>query len=295
MKKLYTILGLILTVSTLYAADAKISALTALTTPATGDLLVIVDVSDTTDAASGTTKYITVANMILNDAFDPSWNGVTAKAITPDAVYDKFVTVQADIDTRLTASSTADLTNKTLDAGATGNVLKFLDYKDFVYPARVDGSGCTIVTNSYTDNTWGLATYNGTSDTNANYAIFRLGIVPKDLDTAVAMVLSGFSIRVAGTDTDAAQFTIALFNPTSSAGSLPTDFTGFSTFILFDSGTLTSPASGDIFFFSDVTLTGWAAALTAGEPMYVAVARRNGSNDDAISIEPGTIQYGRTK
>lgn len=40
-------------------ADARISELTALsTTPATGDLLAIVDVSDTTDGASGTTKKI---------------------------------------------------------------------------------------------------------------------------------------------------------------------------------------------------------------------------------------------
>lgn len=46
-------------------ADAKISALTALAeTPATGDLLVLVDVSDVTDAATGTTKKITRANAV---------------------------------------------------------------------------------------------------------------------------------------------------------------------------------------------------------------------------------------
>lgn len=42
-------------------ADAKISALTALTTPADGDLVPVVDISDTTDAAEGTTKRVTVA------------------------------------------------------------------------------------------------------------------------------------------------------------------------------------------------------------------------------------------
>lgn len=45
-------------------ANAKISALTALTAPATGDLGVVVDVSDTTDAATGTTKKITLADLL---------------------------------------------------------------------------------------------------------------------------------------------------------------------------------------------------------------------------------------
>src|ERR1043165_873389 len=45
-------------------AAEKISGLTALAVaPAAGDLLAIVDVSDTTDAASGTTKKITTANL----------------------------------------------------------------------------------------------------------------------------------------------------------------------------------------------------------------------------------------
>lgn len=48
-------------------ADAKISALTALASGhATGDLIPIVDVSDTTQAASGTTKKTTIANLLAN-------------------------------------------------------------------------------------------------------------------------------------------------------------------------------------------------------------------------------------
>lgn len=45
-------------------ANAQISALTALPTVADGDLLPIVDISDTTDAAAGTTKKITKANLV---------------------------------------------------------------------------------------------------------------------------------------------------------------------------------------------------------------------------------------
>jgi hypothetical protein len=192
------------------------------------------------------------------------------------------------------ASDTVVFTGKTFDAAGTGNVLKFTDYKDFIYPGRVDGTGCIAGTTN-TANVWGLASYSGSADTNGNYAVFRVGTVPYDLDTSVAMTLKGFSIRVDGSDTDAAQFAIALYSPASSAAAMPSDFTACSDFIHFDSGALTTPALGDVFYFSDVTLTGWAAALTAGRPLIVAVARRNGSNDDIVSIVSGTIEYGRTK
>jgi hypothetical protein len=49
-------------------ANAKISQLTALTTPASGDLFPIVDISDTTQSASGTTKKITDAQVIYSPA-----------------------------------------------------------------------------------------------------------------------------------------------------------------------------------------------------------------------------------
>ena len=45
-------------------ADAKITELTELTTPADGDKIPIVDVSDTTQAVSGTTKYIQKSNLV---------------------------------------------------------------------------------------------------------------------------------------------------------------------------------------------------------------------------------------
>jgi hypothetical protein len=268
-------------------------------------------------------------NGVINDtALAASWNGIITNAASKNAVHDYVIQADSDLDgepdivdstgfdfqgttdttvTRASAgrvavegvnlvgtSTTDTLTNKEFDAGATGNTLKFTDYKDFVYPSRVDGTGCIIGTTN-TANVWGLASYNGTADTNANYAIYRIGTVPIDLDTSVAMTLKGLWIRVDGSDTDAAQFTIALYNPTSSSAGLPTDFTGFSTFINFDSGTLTTPALGDGFSVADVTLTGWAAALTAGEPFIIAIARRNGSNDDIVSISNGTIEYGRTK
>ena len=64
-------------------ADAKISALTALgAAPAVGDRIPIVDVSDTTQAASGTTKYVTVAQAFTNPAFTGTPTATTGYQVT---------------------------------------------------------------------------------------------------------------------------------------------------------------------------------------------------------------------
>lgn len=56
-------------------AVEPISALTALgAAPATGDLLVLVDISDTTQAPTGTTKRMTVANLFTA----PTFTGLTS-------------------------------------------------------------------------------------------------------------------------------------------------------------------------------------------------------------------------
>jgi hypothetical protein len=50
--------------------DKQISDLTALTAPADGDLIPIVDISDTTDASSGTTKKIAVSSFFPSSSTD---------------------------------------------------------------------------------------------------------------------------------------------------------------------------------------------------------------------------------
>lgn len=50
-------------------ADAKITDLTTLSSVATDDYIPVVDVSDTTDSAEGTTKKITLANLVVTGAF----------------------------------------------------------------------------------------------------------------------------------------------------------------------------------------------------------------------------------
>lgn len=72
-------------------ANAKISELTALTSPETGDLFPIVDISDTTDAASGTTKKITLASLKASgadvDTGTDDVKFVTSKALADAGVY----------------------------------------------------------------------------------------------------------------------------------------------------------------------------------------------------------------
>ena len=66
------------------AASDPISALTALGgAPATGDLLVTVDVSDSTQSANGTTKKMTVANLFTAPTFTGT---TTAAAVNATAV-----------------------------------------------------------------------------------------------------------------------------------------------------------------------------------------------------------------
>lgn len=60
-------------------ADLRISALTELAAaPATNDLFPLVDVSDTTDAASGTTKKITVLNLFTSPGFTTAANPISS-------------------------------------------------------------------------------------------------------------------------------------------------------------------------------------------------------------------------
>ncbi len=75
-------------------ASKTITDLTADATPETGDLLVTVDISDTTDSANGTNKKVTIANLmtlgISDTAYAGSWNAVTTIAPSKNAVYDQM-------------------------------------------------------------------------------------------------------------------------------------------------------------------------------------------------------------
>lgn len=73
-------------------ADVKITGLTALTTPAGGDLIPIVDVSDVSMAVTGSTRKITRSDLLaLLATFADSGDLADITGVSPFAVYGTHV------------------------------------------------------------------------------------------------------------------------------------------------------------------------------------------------------------
>jgi hypothetical protein len=117
-------------------ADKRISQLTALTSVATGDLIPIVDVSDTTDSVDGTTKKITQDNLIpdasetvegkveLATSAEVNTGTDAARAIHPDGLAASYA------GTKTVELIVVDFTTNT----ATGDGKSY-----FVCPANMNG------------------------------------------------------------------------------------------------------------------------------------------------------------
>lgn len=122
---------------------SKISALTALSeAPANDDEFVVVDKSDTTQAATGTTKRVQSQYVTIADASDTVKGKVelattaetetgtdATRAVTPDAYRDAFATTEAAINHAATEKTTpADADELGLVDSAASYVLKRLTW-----------------------------------------------------------------------------------------------------------------------------------------------------------------------
>lgn len=386
MKHLATIIsGLLATAVPLFAADAPITSLTSLTTPAGGDKTVIVDISDTTQSANGTTKQITLDNLGTQWVSDgilvggTSFDGVTTIAPSKNVLRDYVILHDTDLDGKvdvldlsaagfvavnssgvvtaarsvaegasidvtngdgasgnptvafdsteteattwgaggnasniwtfnlsgtdpvvtfssgavnvstgtlqqggvdvLTTSGTATLTNKTLDASGTGNVLKFKSLPQFTSPLRVDGTNCTIGTTS-TAIGYGLGNFSNSADQLTNWMEFRI-IVPQDWDTTVDPTVRIIDMIGAESGSATRRYVAAI---TSVANSGAAATTGFSS-VNVDMAADATAASGDV-EISATTATGWTGStVTPGQLMVLRIAR----DGDAPTVDTSTV------
>lgn len=113
-------------------ADTKISGFAALTTPASGDLLVIVDVSDTSMAASGTNKKITYADLV-------TWTEAEVDFGTVPVTSASFTVTDAKVSA---TSRVAVVQSGNVATGRVGNDAEW----DSVSYAALPGSGSFTLT-----------------------------------------------------------------------------------------------------------------------------------------------------
>jgi hypothetical protein len=94
-------------------AGVKITDLGALTTAVSGDLLYIVDISDSTDGPDGTSKKITLGNIAISDEWTPTFSsefGAVIAVTTTRNYYQKIgsiVTCLMNIEVQVDFDSTS--------------------------------------------------------------------------------------------------------------------------------------------------------------------------------------------
>jgi hypothetical protein len=206
---------------------------------------------------------------------------------------DKTLTLPNATDTLVGKATTDVFTNKTLDAAGTGNVLKQTKYLFLMRPDWGDGAGAIPSTNNYTATGLMHYTFSGNAETNANYVLYET-IVPPDIDTSVDMK-AVFGFKSGGTDTDTVTWHIA-YGLGAAGAAYPATLTAAGTSPLaFAAVTPTTPAAGDYQATAELTLTGWAASMTAGTPLIISIRRLQDSNDDGQTDVFLRIAYGSTQ
>lgn len=215
---------------------------------------------------------------------DNGTNYVRLKA--PDSTGDATVTLPSATDTLVGKATTDTLTNKTLDVDGTGNVVKSWGYIVLTHP-HLCAAGAPMQTTS-TANTYGQCKFGNATDKATNYAEYYL-TVPADIDTDVDLV-GTFKFKLGGADTADHEYEISFDSVADSAayaGSL-----GDAVSLAYTADA--SGADGDVETATG-TLTGWKAAMTAGQLFVIRVARDGDHATDASTVDsysgPLVIKY----
>lgn len=192
----------------------------------------------------------------------------------------------------LTASSTATVTNKTLDCAGTGNVCNQKGYIYLTHPHLCDGTNATIQTTASAI-TYGHGSFSNSVDQATNYCEYYIQ-VPEDIDTSVAL-RGRIKILLGNADTGSHRYVLSSVSVADSA--VPTAST-LANAINVDFAGDGSGASGDAETSAWTTLTSWNGALTAGQTWRIRFARDGDTSDSSTvnSTELGlVIEYGITQ
>lgn len=187
-----------------------------------------------------------------------------------------------------TTSSTSTLTNKTLDANGTGNVVKGYGYVTFTKPHN-RGSATAAVGTTETDQLYGVPAFADDVETN-NYVDY-IAIVPPDWDSSVDPVAT-LKFRLGGSDTADHDYIVSMIDIADSTAAAGTPADAINLAYTADG----SGASGDI-ETATATLTGWGSAASASAYWLIRVTRDgdDGTNDaSTVDSYPMslTIRYG---
>ena len=192
----------------------------------------------------------------------------------------------------VTTSGTQVFTNKTMDALATGNVLKFRSLPQFTSPLRVDGTNCTIGT-TVTAIGYGLGTFSNSVDQANNWMEFRI-MVPTDWDISVEPLIR--IVDMTGADVSTRRYVASMASVASSGAATGT----LTNAINVDFPADATAVSGDTFTSASTPLTNWGSGCTPGQLLVIRIARDGDAatvdvsavNSTVLAIE---IAYGSTQ